>query len=170
MQYDVYGDQYRVDDEATLWLLEDGHLRGQGMGKMMPFGDTWAAKTRISWADLPEGGVHYHYEIVVGISDPGFLGRIVNNKIAGKFTKEFLAAWHRHNVIEVGTFENFLPALYAQRENLPNPLIYDAAEMNSAAGLSTVQTAADSAFGATRFEKLKAQQDSMELLNGAFGA
>ncbi|MEL6467916.1 MAG: hypothetical protein AAFQ58_23380, partial [Pseudomonadota bacterium] len=28
------------------------------------------------------------------------------------------AAWHRHNVIEVGTFENFLPALFAQRDDL----------------------------------------------------
>ncbi|MEM1160178.1 MAG: hypothetical protein AAGJ28_04540, partial [Pseudomonadota bacterium] len=33
------------------------------------------------------------------------------------------AAWQRHNVIEVGTFENFLPALFAQKDT-PAALAY----------------------------------------------
>ncbi|MEM6808356.1 MAG: hypothetical protein AAF574_03895, partial [Pseudomonadota bacterium] len=56
------------------------------------------------------------YEIVIGVSSSNAIGRSINRRITGHFSPEFFEAWQTHNVIEVGTFENFLPALYAQRE------------------------------------------------------
>lgn len=61
-----------------LWHLEEGNLGGQGMGKTDIFGN-FLLGTRIGWEDVP-GGVHYHYEIVIG-SQGHFYSNIVNKKI-----------------------------------------------------------------------------------------
>jgi hypothetical protein len=42
----------------------------------------------------------------------GAVGRVVNLVARSRFTEETARAWCRHNVEEVGCFENFLPRLW----------------------------------------------------------
>ena len=117
MQYLTYGWKYPVDSQLKIFYFEkDGWAMGKAipiLGKMMML--------RIHFEDVIEGdeiqGVHYHYEIVIGASGRNPLSRLVNRRVASHFSPEFFEAWHLHNAIEVGTFENFLPAIYQQREN-----------------------------------------------------
>ncbi|MEO1556382.1 MAG: hypothetical protein AAFS01_08105 [Pseudomonadota bacterium] len=123
MQYDRYGWKYKAD--AKLKVLYVGK-DGWAMGKVLPlFGPV--IMLRIHYKDVFDDGqhigVHYHYEVVIGSSAKTSLGRWVNSRITGAYGTEFFDAWHRHNVIEVGTFENFLPALFAQRST-PESLEY----------------------------------------------
>ncbi len=123
MQFNVYGWRYPVDSELkVLYVGGDGWA----MGKVLPFFGP-AMVLRIHYKDVFEGsihvGVHYHYEVVIGVSGNDFVSRIINKKIAGDFGTEFFSAWQRHNVIEVGTFENFLPVLFNQRQDL-SQLVY----------------------------------------------
>ena len=128
MQYDTYGWKYPVD--ATLKVVYVGE-DGWAMGKVLPVVGT-VMMLRIHFKDVFDGsqllGVHYHYEVVVGASGRGPVSKFVNERMAAHYAPEFFEAWQRHNVIEVGTFENFLPALYAQKEQLP--LLEYAPEMN----------------------------------------
>lgn len=118
MQYLKYGWKYPVNNQLKIYYCEsDGWAMGKELpilGKMMML--------RIHYKDVVEGnkilGVHYHYEIVIGASGNSLVSRLVNKKVGSHFSTEFFEAWHLHNAIEVGTFENFLPALYAQKENL----------------------------------------------------
>ncbi|MEM9105248.1 MAG: hypothetical protein AAGC96_06295 [Pseudomonadota bacterium] len=139
MQYDVYGWKYPVD--AKLRVLYVGG-DGWAMGKVLPFVGP-VMMLRIHFKDVFDGqrhlGVHYHYEVVIGASGNGLVSRQINRKITGHFGPEFFAAWQRHNVIEVGTFENFLPALYAQRQSLSS-LDY-APDMNPIGKDAETQTA-----------------------------
>ncbi|MEL6475492.1 MAG: hypothetical protein AAFQ21_15615, partial [Pseudomonadota bacterium] len=64
-------------------------------------------------------------------------------KLTAEYSPEFFAAWQLHNTIEVGTFENFLPALYQQRSDLSS-LNYSKS-MNPMAGVGDVQSAQSSA-------------------------
>ncbi|MEL6256607.1 MAG: hypothetical protein AAFR87_31690, partial [Bacteroidota bacterium] len=64
--------------------------------------------------------VGYHYEVVAGTNKQNFIAKFINKKLVGRFTAEFWEAWITHNVIEVGTFENFLPVLFSQRGDLNN--------------------------------------------------
>lgn len=116
MQYDVYGWRYPVD--ATLKVFYVGK-DGWAMGKSLPLIGP-VMMLRIHFQDVCEAGahigVHYHYEVVIGASGSGPVARRVNSKITAAYAPEFFAAWQRHNVIEVGTFENFLAPLYGQRE------------------------------------------------------
>jgi len=66
-----------------------------------------------------------------------FIARILNKKIRHKFSEENFAAWHLHNAIDVGAFENFLPALYTQRENLDD--LHYSKDMNSKLSTLTEQ-------------------------------
>ncbi|MEQ8824696.1 MAG: hypothetical protein RIC14_10005 [Filomicrobium sp.] len=129
MQYDVYGWKYPVDAKLKIYYVGED---GWAMGKVLPFFGP-AMMLRIHFKDVFEGsihqGVHYHYEVVIGVSGHGLLAKLVNKKITSQYAPEFFEAWQRHNVIEVGTFENFLPALYAQKERL-SKLEY-APDMNS---------------------------------------
>jgi hypothetical protein len=62
---------------------------------------------------VPEG-TRYHSRLVIGIDLP-VLGHYLNFLIARLLvTDEFLAAWIRHNIEEVGNFQFFLPALHAR--------------------------------------------------------
>ncbi|MEO1649398.1 MAG: hypothetical protein AAFR60_00265 [Pseudomonadota bacterium] len=118
MQYDTLGWKYAVDQKLEILYIGPD---GWAMGKVLPLLGPLMV-LRIHFKDVVEGdfhaGVHYHYEIVVGTSIGNFVGRQINKRLTAKFGPEFFEAWHRHNVIEVGTFENFLPSLYAQRANL----------------------------------------------------
>jgi len=77
---------------------------------------------RIHFKDVLDGakhiGVHDHYEVVIGASGSNPVARIVNARLSAEFGPEFFSAWQRRNVIEVGTFEAFLPALYPQRDDM----------------------------------------------------
>lgn len=172
MQYDVYGPKYYVNDEMQLNHLLPGSGGGQSMGKTIPLLGQMI-NTRIQWKDV-EGGVAYHYEIVIGQPNPNFAQRFIVSKIAGKFTEEFLGAWNRHNVIEVGVFENFLPALYAQRETLvgadgkPNfsvVLNYDANTMDSAKDLPQQTEAYEADKAEARWAQILLAEDSIQDMN-----
>ncbi|MEM8693861.1 MAG: hypothetical protein AAGG57_18525 [Pseudomonadota bacterium] len=115
MQYQTYGWDYAVNAELTVAYVGDD---GWAMGRVLPlFGP--AMMLRIHFRDVVEEGthlgVHYHYEIVIGVRGNDPLSRFINRQITRSFGPQFFEAWHTHNVIEVGTFEHFLPALYAQR-------------------------------------------------------
>ncbi|MEM1433251.1 MAG: hypothetical protein AAGG11_04295 [Pseudomonadota bacterium] len=123
MQYDRYGWQYPVDTTVKLFYVgEDGWAMGRAIPLLGP-----VMMLRIHFTDVVQDGVpmgvHYHYEVVIGVSGDGPVSRLINSRITAQFGPEFFAAWHRHNVIEVGVFENFLPPLYAQRER-PDALEY----------------------------------------------
>ncbi|MEO1028123.1 MAG: hypothetical protein AAFX02_03585, partial [Pseudomonadota bacterium] len=120
MQYDKHGWKYPVD--AALQVHYVG-ADGWAMGKTLPvFGPVMML--RIHFHDAYDGdvhlGAHYHYEIVIGTSADNPIARFLNKRLSFEFGPEFFAAWQRHNVIEVGTFENFLPVLFAQKDDLSN--------------------------------------------------
>lgn len=120
MQYLKHGWKYPVDNKLKIFYCGPD---GWAMGKAIPFlGKVMVL--RIHYKDVYDAqtvvGVHYHYEIVIGAPGNHALVRFVNQKIGSHFSTEFFEAWHLHNVIEVGTFENFLPALFAQRDDRQN--------------------------------------------------
>ncbi len=140
MQYERYGWKYPVDTKLRIFYVEKD---GWSMGRTLPiFGPVMML--RISFVNVSSEsgehlGVHYHYEVVIGATGNHALARAINRRITASFGPEFFSAWHRHNVIEVGTFENFLPALYPQRHNT-GPLEYRL-EMNPAASGEEAQQA-----------------------------
>ncbi|MEM9742486.1 MAG: hypothetical protein AAF918_07355 [Pseudomonadota bacterium] len=141
MQFDRYGWNYPVDAR-----LRVAYVAGDGwaMGRFPPvFGG--AMVLRIHFSDVFEEGVHqgvhYHYEVSIGLPGRGPLHRLINQRLSASFGPEFFSAWHRHNVIEVGTFENFLPALYEQRAD-ESRLVYSR-EMNPQTGASMDQRGFD---------------------------
>ncbi|MEM8605800.1 MAG: hypothetical protein AAGF92_01745 [Myxococcota bacterium] len=150
MQYDVYGWTYPVDAQLKVFYVDED---GWAMGKELPLVGP-VMMLRIHFKDEFEGqdhlGVHYHYEVVIGASGGGPVSKLINKRITRHYSPEFFAAWHRHNVIEVGTFENFLPALYAQRKH-PSALEY-APDMNSIGEGSESQTAFSKVLFETRVE------------------
>lgn len=118
MQYDRYGWKYPVDAKLKVSYVGPD---GWAMGKVLPLIGP-VMMLRINFKDVYENGqhvgVHYHYEVVIGATGNSPVARFINKRITGEFGPEFFAAWQRHNVIEVGTFENFLPALFAQKDDL----------------------------------------------------
>ena len=129
MQFLTYGWKYPVDNQLKIFYCDTD---GWAMGRAAPFLGK-AMVLRIHFRDVREAGrivgVHYHYEIVIGVGGNHPIAKFINSKITGHFSPEFFQAWHLHNTIEVGTFENFLPALYAQRSDLKS-LTYSK-DMNS---------------------------------------
>ncbi|MEM7283652.1 MAG: hypothetical protein AAF438_18710 [Pseudomonadota bacterium] len=135
MQYDTYGWKYPVDSALKVFYVGDD---GWAMGKTIPMVGA-VMMLRIHYKDIFDGhthlGVQYHYEVVIGASGASAVARLINKNLTSKFGPEFFTAWQRHNVIEVGTFENFLPALFAQKHSLEaleyaremNPTFKDAA-------------------------------------------
>ncbi len=120
MQYDKHGWKYPVDAALQVHYVGPD---GWAMGKTLPvFGSVMML--RIHFRDAYDGdvhlGAHYHYEIVIGTSANNPIARFLNKQLSSEFGPEFFEAWQRHNVIEVGTFENFLPVLFAQKDDLSN--------------------------------------------------
>lgn len=120
MQYKRYGLKYLVDNKLKIFYCEND---GWGMGMQIPLLGKLVF-LRISYKDVYENGeiagVQYHYEVVAGTSKQNILAKAINNKMAGGRTTDFWEAWITHNTIEVGVFENFLPVLYSQRNDLNN--------------------------------------------------
>jgi hypothetical protein len=66
--------------------------------------------------DPQPDGTHYRSQLVLGL-DRGWLRPIINTAILPRlFPKARATAWMRHTIEEVGTFEVFLPQLWAQRD------------------------------------------------------
>lgn len=134
MQYDKYGWRYPVDNTLQVHYCE---VDGWAMGKTIPVLGP-AMMLRIHFKDVFRRGrrigAHYHYEIVIGVSGDHRIAKWVNRKITRHFSPEFFEAWQTHNVIEVGTFEHFLPALFVQRDsglNLKYSPLMSQAQMGS---------------------------------------
>lgn len=129
MQYEKYRLKYPVNQALTIFYHDQD---GWAMGKKVPFIGLMMS-LRISFKDVYKDGriigVHYHYEVVAGSHKQNFFAKKITDKIVGNFGTEFWEAWLTHNTIEVGVFENFLPALFEQRDNLDN-LTYSK-EMNT---------------------------------------
>lgn len=138
MQYNKYGFKYPVDQELEIFYCEND---GWGMGKKIPFIGTMIF-LRISFKDVYENGkiigVHYHYEVVAGTNKQHFVAKAINKRIVGGYSAEFWDAWITHNTIEVGVFENFLPALFTQRNDVDN--LQYAKSMNPITPDMTAQT------------------------------
>ncbi len=118
MQYDRFGWKYPVDTKVKIFYVGSD---GWAMGRTLPlFGPVMML--RIHFKDITENGqhigVHYHYEVVIGVSADNMIARQINKRISAEYGPEFFDAWHRHNVIEVGVFENFLRPLFAQKDDL----------------------------------------------------
>ncbi|MEM9045296.1 MAG: hypothetical protein AAGC81_11405 [Pseudomonadota bacterium] len=160
MQYLKHGLRFPVDAAMTIFYCADD---GWAMGKKLPLLGP-AMCLRIHYRDVEEDGkhigVHYHYEIVVGLSGGDPLSRFINGKLTGHYPPEFFEAWHLHNTIEVGVFENFLPALYAQRET-PEALEFSR-DMDAAPGSPADQKGFDPALFKRRVEGYRAAQDPFE--------
>lgn len=124
MQYSKYGWKYPVNNKLRIaYCSADGWAMGQWIPLFGP-----VMMLRIHFKDVFDHGarlgVHYHYEIVIGVSRDNAIARLINGRIKKRFSPEFFEAWQTHNVVEVGTFENFLPCLFAQRDQ-ETSLIYD---------------------------------------------
>ena len=150
MQFEKHGLQYPVDQELTIFYhAKDGWCMGKSIpliGKLMVL--------RIRFKDCYKDGkiigVKYHYEVVAGSHLKNFIAKRITKKIVGNFGDEFWEAWTTHNAIEVGVFENFLPALFEQRFDLNN-LTYSKA-MNSVPQGSENPKGFDKAFFDQRVE------------------
>ncbi|MEL6916824.1 MAG: hypothetical protein AAFO99_03745 [Bacteroidota bacterium] len=120
MQIEKYGLKYPVDSTMEIFYYAKD---GWSMGRKIPFiGNLMALSIRFK--DIVENGkiigVHYHYEIVAGSNQKNALAKIINKKLLGSFGEQFWNAWLTHNTIEVGVFENFLPSLFEQRDDVNN--------------------------------------------------
>jgi hypothetical protein len=139
MQYLKYGWKYPVNNKLRIFYCDKD---GWAMGKEFPFIGK-VMSLRIHYRDIYDNdeilGVHYHYEIVIGTGGNNPISRFINQRVTSHFSPEFFAAWHTHNVIEVGTFENFLPALHEQRHS-PDTISYSKS-MNGASLTQTSQEA-----------------------------
>ena len=159
MQYDRYGWKYPVDTKVKIFYVGPD---GWSMGKVLP-GFCPVMMLRIHFKDVEETdgtqGVHYHYEVVIGTSKQGRFAKHVNNVISKRFGPDFFEAWHRHNVIEVGTFENFLPNIYAQRhQKTPEFRI----SMDSAANYAEQDHGFDRALFETRMDGYRSARNPSE--------
>ena len=121
---------------------------------------------RIHFADVEEAGrivgVHYHYEIAAGLNGTDPVSRFVTSRVKSKFSSAFFEAWHRHNTIEVGVFENFLPALWEQRDT-PDDLVYAKSMNPDLPDPSTLKGYDEALFG-RRVAGHAAARDSFEYL------
>ncbi|MEO1625676.1 MAG: hypothetical protein AAFV25_11015, partial [Bacteroidota bacterium] len=73
-----------------------------------------------------------------GTNKQHFVAKAINKRIVGGYSAEFWDAWITHNTIEVGVFENFLPALFTQRNDVDN--LQYAKSMNPITPDMTAQT------------------------------
>ena len=153
MQYLQYGWKYPVNNKLRIFYCDKD---GWAMGKEFPFIGK-VMSLRIHYKDMYDNGdilgVHYHYEIVIGAGGNNLISRFINQRIKGHFSPEFFEAWHTHNVIEVGTFENFLPALYEQRHS-PDMISYSKS-MNCASSYQTSKEAYDPSLFEQRMQGYK---------------
>lgn len=100
---------YLLRENPVIWYFKEDAfgLEGQLAGRTM-------MKLLHRFRDV-EGGLEYKSRMVIGM-EKGILKNYVNNVvIPKKFSEEKADKWLKHNVEEVGCFENFLPELYAKK-------------------------------------------------------
>ncbi len=158
MQYLKYGWKCPVDDKLRIFYCEKD---GWAMGKTIPFLGR-VMSLRIHYKDVYSDddiiGVHYHYEILIGVGGNNPNSRFVNQRITSHFSPEFFEAWHTHNAIEAGTFENFLPALYEQR-HVAKAMKY-AKAMNAASSFQRSTEACDPTLFEQRMKGYEEAEDA----------
>ncbi|MEM9574929.1 MAG: hypothetical protein AAF870_06855 [Pseudomonadota bacterium] len=157
MQFNTYGLKYPVNTQLEIFYCAPD---GWAMGRSVPFFGK-AMCLRIHYKDVIENGeivgVHYHYEVVIGVNGTSPIAKRINRKITQSYAPEFFDAWHLHNTIEVGVFENFLPALFAQYKS-GSALKYETS-MDPMASMNGVQAAQDPELFRARVEGYKATHD-----------
>lgn len=101
-------DYYMKENAFVYYLQKDGiGLRGTKFGKTL-------MQLNHGFKQVSDG-VQYDSRMVLGV-DTGMLRLIANNVIIPRlFGQQKAKAWLRHNVEEVGCFENFLAQLYEKR-------------------------------------------------------
>ncbi|MEL6767959.1 MAG: hypothetical protein AAFP17_12320 [Pseudomonadota bacterium] len=156
MQYGVFGQRFPVDAKLTVYYAGPD---GWAMGKRLPLLGP-AMMLRIHFRNVfDEGkrvGVHYHYEVVIGVSGRDPISRLINRRLTAAYGPDFFAAWQTHNVEEVGTFENFLAPLFAQAER-GEPLRFS--RRMDAAPPDALDSGYDEALFQRRVETLKGAGD-----------
>ena len=157
MQFNTYALKYPVDTALTIFYCASD---GWAMGKSLPvLGKVMCL--RIHFKDVVVDGnltgVHYHYEVVIGATGNNPLIRAFYARLTKEYSPEFFAAWHLHNTIEVGTFENFLPVLFAQRQG-DTDYRY-ARDMNPISALAGPQSAQGPDLFRQRVEGFKTAED-----------
>lgn len=160
MQYERYGWKYPVDSQLKVFYVGSD---GWAMGKALPvIGPVMMLRIHFKdvFEDAQHVGVHYHYEVVIGATGNNPVARFVNHRVTKEFGPEFFAAWQRHNVIEVGTFENFLLALFAQKKRLSS-LEYSR-DMNPDLPSPELQQGHDKALFESRLRGYSKAQDPYE--------
>lgn len=157
MQFNTYGLKYPVNTQLEIFYCAPD---GWAMGRSIPFFGK-AMCLRIHYKDVMENGevlgVHYHYEVVIGVNGTSPIAKRINQKITQSYSPEFFDAWRLHNTIEVGVFENFLPALFAQYKS-GSALQYETS-MDPMASMNSVQSAQDPELFRARVEGYKATHD-----------
>lgn len=157
MQFNTYGLKYPVDTALDIFYCAPD---GWAMGKKIPFFGK-AMCLRIHYKDVVEKGeilgVHYHYEVVIGVNGTSPIAKRLNRKITHSYAPEFFAAWHLHNTIEVGTFENFLPALFSQ--NRDGSALRYSTSMDPMSSINSAQSAHAPELFRVRVEGYKATDD-----------
>merc|ERR1712217_456781 len=107
----------------------------------------------------------------MGAGYSSFLKRILNGQAQKTFSEPLFKAWHRHNTIEVGTFENFLPSLWKQRDPTDHfkTLTFDAQTMNAASSYPQEQMPADATLFHERVpgeQRSRSRRDHCESCDG----
>jgi hypothetical protein len=101
--------EYHVQEKAEVYYLDhDGiGLRVTKLGQPV-------MQLRHEFEDI-SSGVRYRSRMVVG-AERGLLKQLINRVIVPRnFGPGKANTWFRHNIEEVGCFEQFLPELYAER-------------------------------------------------------
>jgi hypothetical protein len=96
--------RFTVDNDARVHRWD-----ANGIGFHVVIGGFRVFNLDHSFEDV-DGGVRYRSRALIGAEGPW--GRLVNQIAQRRFSDETARAWCRHNVEEVGCFENFLAALW----------------------------------------------------------
>ena len=100
-------------ETQEIYGLIDGMNR-DGVHLTLERGPFRVGDLRHTFVDTVDG-LEYRSRLIAGSTLPG-VGHLLNTVVQKKvFTPAMLECWLQHNVEEVGNFEHFLPALYAQR-------------------------------------------------------
>ncbi|MEM7131583.1 MAG: hypothetical protein AAF702_35040 [Chloroflexota bacterium] len=164
LQYKTHQFAHTVNQTMTVpYLAHDGMT----LNKRLPIVGN-VVFGRVHFKDVVENsqviGVHYHYEFIAGPSSGNLFTPIIRRRLQQMFSDDLFSVWHQHNVEEVGTFENFLPALYAQRHDLDN-LHYEKS-MNPGLSSPTTQTGFSKELFESRVSGYKSARDGYEYQDG----
>ena len=115
---------YLVDSVTDVELLDE---RGIVLTRRILGDEAFRLEHQFVYVPAEEV-TRYLSQMMVGAAS--LLGRVLLNPVLGRriFSDDMGRAWLRHNVEEVGTFEQFLPGLYARSVCGPNVAPLDVAK------------------------------------------